>query len=223
MIKNKDIFWKALVLTVIVFFLGVFLGYLLERNRLEEFRSEFRKVELEWADARLQSQFFLKIEQGLCEDAINQNLIFADKIYQEGLKLDKYDASAPLTESSIEFERTRYALFKTEFLLNSIALKEKCNANYTNLIYFFAANPTDEQIAQQNVQSEILKEIKNKYGKDIMLIPLPIDLDISVINIFRNSHDIKTVPTVLINEKVKLAGVQSFERLEQEISNNDKK
>ena len=193
MVKNIDVFWKALVLTVVVFVLGVLLGYLLEKNRIDNFREEFSNIEVQWADARLLSRYFSEISPELCKEAINQNLGFADKIYREGLKLEEYDAAAPLTEKEIEFERKRYALFKLEFLLNSISLKERCNADYINLIYFFRANPTADEGAKQAVQSKILEEMKNEYGAELMLIPLPIDLDIFVINIFKNTHNIKEV------------------------------
>jgi len=217
MVKNLDVFWKALVLTAIVFILGVLLGYFLEKNRIDNFREEFSNIEAQWADARLLSRYFSEISPELCDEAIKQNLIFADKIYREGLKLDNYDSAAPLTEKEIEFERKRYALFKSEFLLNSISLKERCNANYVNLIYFFTANPTADEGAKQAVQSKILEEIKNEYGSELMLIPLPIDLDIFVINILKNTHNIKEAPTILINENIKLEGVQSRDALKSEL------
>ena len=33
---QKDVFWKALVYTIIVFVLGVFAGYLLEESRVNK-------------------------------------------------------------------------------------------------------------------------------------------------------------------------------------------
>ena len=47
-----------------------------------------------------------------------------------------------------------------------------------------------------------------------MLIPLPIDGDISMINIMEATYNISNVPTILINEKVKLDGLQSYDELD---------
>ena len=52
-----------------------------------------------------------------------------------------------------------------------------------------------------------------------MLIPLPIDLNIATINILKEAYDINDVPTLLINEKVKLDGVKSIEEIEDVIKN----
>lgn len=218
MVKSqKDVFWKALILTIVIFLLGVLLGYFLEDYRISEIEEEYKRIEIEWADAKLQSIYYQAINPIFCEAAIKENLNFADKVYSQGLKLEKYDEANPLTESII-LDKQRYALLKTEFWLNSISLKEKCKANYTNLIYFYANEPDIQQKSEQKVESVILKELKEKYGPQLMLIPLPIDLDISIINIMINTYNITTLPTILINEKDKLEGFHNKEDIENLIN-----
>ena len=90
MVRYGDLFWKALVLTVVVFLLGVFLGYSLEKNRIKDIQTESQKIELKWDDARLQSLYYQNLEPRFCNSAIEENLNFADKAYQEGLKIEEY-------------------------------------------------------------------------------------------------------------------------------------
>ena len=47
-----------------------------------------------------------------------------------------------------------------------------------------------------------------------MMIPLPIDMDISMINIMKGTYAISKTPTILINERAKLEGLQSFDELD---------
>src|SRR3989344_5110447 len=218
MVRYGDLFWKALVFTVIVFLLGVFLGYQLEKSRINNVREEFEIIDLKWDDARLQSLYYQNLEPRFCDSAIEENLDFADKAYQEGLKIEEYEQANFLT-NDLELEKRKYALLKVEFWLNSIVLRNKCDADYINLVYFFKNKPDLETEAKQNTQSEILKELKEKYGKKLMLIPLPIDGDISMINIMETTYNISIVPTILINEKRKLEGLQSFEELDAVIGN----
>lgn len=216
---QTDVFWKAGILTAVVFILGVLLGYYLESGRLSEIEEEYKQIELQWADAKLQTLYYQTISPSLCNAAIEENLKFADRVYEEGLKLEKYEESNRLTETKFMLDKKRYALLKVEFLLNSVSLKGKCkSANYTNLVYFYVDDPTQKQGAEQKAISAILKELKQKYGSNLMLIPLPIDLDISVINIIKNSYNINSIPTILINEKVKLEGVKTIEELEVAIN-----
>jgi hypothetical protein len=140
-------------------------------------------------------------------------LEFADRVYEEGLRIEDYDKASFLTDD-LELEKKKYALLKVEFWLNSIVLKERCDADYLNLVYFFANDPEFDIKAEQDAQSGILKNLKEKYGKKLMLIPLPIDLDISMINVMKGTYDISATPAILINEETKFEGLQSFEELD---------
>ena len=218
MARFTDLFWKALVLTLVVFLSGVLLGFALEKNRIGEIEKEFQKIDLQWNDAKLQTLYYQNLQPRFCDSAIKENLEFADKVYEEGLRIEDYDRASFLT-TDIEHEKKKYALLKVEFWLNSIVLKEKCKADYINLVYFFANDPEFKVEAEQDTQAEILKDLKEEYGKDLMLIPLPIDLDISMINIMKETYNIKTTPTLLINEKTKLEGLQDFDIISAYVKN----
>jgi len=218
MVMQKDMFWKAGIVTLVIFISGVLLGYILENNRINEVRQDYRDLEKQWADAKIQSTFYQLMTPSFCNESIKENLNFADRVYDEGLKLEKFEDKNIISDD-ILYDKERYVLLKLEFWLNSVYLKNKCNTNYTNLIYFYAQNPTLIQKAAQNTQSLILKDLKDKHGQEIMLIPLPIDLDIATINILKDKYKITDVPTILINEKIKLDEVNSMEVIENTIKN----
>ena len=152
-----------------------------------------------------------------CEAAIKENLKFSDKIYEQGLKLERYENANRLT-SEMKYEKLRYALLKLEFWLNSISLKQKCKTDYSNIVYFYANHPSIIERAAQDSQSVILKNLKDKHASKIMLIPLPLDTDIATINIIKQTYSITEPPTILIDEKMKLEGVQSLESLEEKLN-----
>ncbi|MBU1204094.1 MAG: hypothetical protein KKG60_03450 [Nanoarchaeota archaeon] len=213
--SQKSIFIKAGILTAIIFGLGIVLGYTLESGRISEIEEEYKKVEIEWADAKLQSLYYQNVPAEYCKASIDENLRFADKVYQQGIRLEKYDNANKITEK-FKLEKQKYALLKTEFLLNSISLKEKCSADYVNLVYFYKDEPNIEEKSAQRVQSVVLEEIKSMFGPDMMLIPLSIDIDISIINIIKSSYNITKTPTLIIEDK-KFEGVISKEKILQEI------
>lgn len=218
MVVQKDVFWKAGLFTLVVFMCGVLLGYFLESSRINEIRQDYNTIEKEWADAKLQTTFYQLMTPSFCEESIKGNLDFADRVYKEGLKLEKYEKSNRIT-NEILYDKERYVLLKLEFWLNSVYLKEKCKTSYTNLIYFYAQEPTLKQRAAQDTQADILKDLKDKYGAELMLIPVPIDINIATINILKEAYNIKEAPTLLINEKIKLGGVNSIETIEKAIKN----
>jgi len=224
MVVQKDVFWKAGIITAIVFILGVSLGSFLESSRVKTISDEYKQVEVEWADAKMQSSYFQLLSPEFCDAAIRENLNFADRVYEEGLKIERYENANKLSsKDTLLYEKQRYALFKIEFWLNSIYLKEKCKANYTNVLYFYLDKPTLIEKPKQDVLSLILKELKDKYGQEIMLIPVPLDLNITTVNVAKTVHNVTVAPTILVNEKIKLEDLHSLEEIEEAIKNAQRK
>jgi hypothetical protein len=206
MVKQYDAFWKAFLITSAIFMLGVFAGVWLDSARVEEVRQEYVGMEIQTSDARIQTLYYqtFKNSTNFCGPAIQENLRFADKVYQEGLRIDAYEKVNKLAPSLIS-DKKRYVLLKLQFWLNCIELKSSCDAKYVNVVYFYSHYNTS---AQENVQSAVLMDLKNKYGADMMLIPLPADLNITSIDLIKSQYGITETPTILINERIKLAGLQ---------------
>lgn len=214
--NGQGAFWKAAVLTLVIFFAGIILGYALEKGRIAKIEKEFAETDIEWADAKLQSLYYQIMKYEECEAAIDENIVFADRIYEQGIRLQRYEDANQLSEKLLN-EKKRYALLKTEFWINSIILKEKCDAPYKNVVYFFKNEPSLAERESQRVQSIVLMNLKQKYGPDIMLIPISFDLNISTIEIMKKTYGIKNAPTILIDEKIKLEGVKKQEEIEKYI------
>ncbi len=215
--NKKSVFLKAAIYTLIIFMLGVFLGYTLEEYRTSSIEERYQEIEFQWQDARIQSMYFQNLGSEECEIAIKENLAFSDEIYELGKNIEEYEQVNALT-GELLLEKKRYALFKSQFWLNNMILKNRCSPDYVNLVYFFKNKPNLEERQKQNTQSDILKKIKNDYGHNVMLIPLPIDMNISMINIFRDQFQINIVPTILINEKIKLEDIKSYEEIDKIIN-----
>jgi len=213
--NEKSAFKKALIVTIILFLVGVSLGVFIESWRSQSVRDQYEDLEFELLDSKLRTSFYQIMEEDFCDIAIEDNLKFSDRIYEEGRKIEVYEKFNRLGDRLVD-EKKKYTLLKTEFWLNSILLREKCGADYSTLVYFYKDKPdTDEEEQKQKVQSNILKELKEKYGAEIMLIPLAIDLDVSVVDSFVELHDIEGVPSLLINEGIKLEGLHDLDDIEK--------
>jgi len=213
--NEKSALWKALVVTIILFLVGVSLGVFIESMRSKSVKDQYEKLELDLLDSKLRQTFFQIIGDDFCSIAIEDNLKFSDKIYEEGQKIDIYEKFDRLG-NQLDVEKRKYGLLKTEFWMNSIILKEKCNSSYDIVVYFYRDKPeSDEEKQLQNVQSKILGDLKEKYGPDLMLIPLPVDLNLSIVDSFVQLHDVREMPTILINQEIKLEGLHSLEEIEK--------
>jgi hypothetical protein len=211
----KTFLWWALFLTITLFGSGVILGIFLESSREQTISQNYKETEAFWQDVRLQSYFYQMMNSDVCEQAISENLNFADRIYQEGLLLQRYETGNEIT-GTLLLDKKRYVLLKTEFWLNSILLNKKCsNMSIPTVVYFYSQYPESiSKKAEQAAVSSLLFDLKQKYGNNVLLIPLAEDLNITVVDIIKDKYNLTEFPTVLINEKTTFTGVPKLEELE---------
>lgn len=218
MIKSqKRIFLYALVLSLIVFSLGIFMGYVLESSRINRINTLYLDAEMELLDQRLQRDIIdiSSLNQTVCQDFVNENIKFGDKIFQEAQQIQKYEEANKISNDII-FQHKRYDLLRTLFWTNSIIIKQKCNADYHNVVYLYKYNnPSISQDSEQKTLSNLLAELKNKYGNKIILIPIAGDNDISSISILMDEYRITELPTILVDEKTKLTQINSMGDIEK--------
>ena len=222
---QKDVFWKALIFTVFIFLLGVAMGYVLEEKRLNNVQEEFEQLVIDWGDVRTQAAYYQTLgdDPETCERAVDENLNFGDRIYYSGLRLEEYEESNKLTDR-LQFEKKKHNMLRTEFYINSLVLRERCNAQYDIVVYFYQDNAADFDLdlnARQNVLSIILGDLKEEKGPELVLIPLAANMDISVVNVLLGTYGIEEFPSLLLLSDTGyevLTGVQSMEDIEPLLS-----
>lgn len=212
--NQKNIFLYALILTFVVFNFGIFMGYMLESSRINKINTLYLEAEMELLDQRIQKDASEIINLD-CGILVEENIKFADKIFEEAKIIERYE-NANQFNNEIVFQHKRYDLLRTLFWVNSMRIKDKCNSNYHNLVYFYKYNnPTIDQKSRQEFFSKLLSELKGKWGNDIMLIPIAADNGLSSIDILTQQYEISELPTILIDEEIKITELENMEDIEK--------
>jgi len=214
--SNKNVFWEALLVTIIVFALGVMAGFVLENWRTSKIDYLYQNSEINLLDIKVQNEVYATGSFD-CESAFDENIAFADRIYEEARVLEKYQKASLLTEDLI-ISHKKYDLLRTLLFLNSLKIKEKCNSSYFDVVYFYKFKDTNpEIIAKESVFSKLLGELKEKRGDEVLLIPIAVDNDVSSVKLLLNRYNISEdeLPIILINEKIKIDEIQTIEDLEK--------
>src|SRR3989344_5886997 len=213
--SQKSVFWQALLITILIFGIGVFTGVILEIWRTNEVVSLYQQSEIDLLDIKILNEIYSGGSFD-CEIAVKENLNFAARIYEEAKILDKYEGAAKLTET-IRVQHKKYDLLRTMLLLNSIKIKEKCNVAYYDVIYFYDYQDTPfDMRAKQNVLSKLLSELKKKKGNEILLIPIAADIGANSINFILEKYNISKneIPIIIIDEKIKISELLDINSLE---------
>ena len=220
--SNKHVLWQAFLAACIIFGIGIFLGFMLEDYRTSKIAQLFASSEIALLDARIQNQIY-QTSGFDCEKAVEENINFGDRIYDEAKILDRSKKANKLDDSIIQ-EHKKYDLLRVLFWINSINIKQSCNASYHTIIYLYdLIDPGLEKNSRQAVFANVLKDLKNKYGHDVMLIPIAGDNNLTSVSLMMYKYNITTLPTVLIDEKIKIEELETVEELEQYIIENNKK
>jgi len=213
--SQKNAFWMALILTIFVFAGGILLGFMLENSRTSQISKLYQEAEINLLDVQIQSNL-LSFSDLNCEYAIQENINFANNVYEEAKLLVQYEEASRLSDA-IKLQHKKYDLLRTLFWVNAIKLKEKCNASYHNLVYIYDYNePRLDIKAKQYVFSKILGDVREKQGDNVMLIPIAGDNDISSLRMLMNLYNISEseLPVILIDEKIKITQVEKPEDIE---------
>ncbi len=207
----RNVFLKSAIITAIIFFIGIYLGTWLDSNRLQEIKTSLSQNEVDLDDIRLQSIIFQSSlgSKTFCNAAFKSNLDLNGKAYDQWVKIEEYEKSNRFDTSSLTLEKIRYNLLQLQFWVNSINIKNECNTNYSNVVYFhLGEEPISDSVRiEQSTLWTMLQEIKTQCGDKIMLIPLQTDLNIGSINLVLENYNVTQMPAVLINDKTVLYGL----------------
>jgi len=212
----KKIFLKTLALTLLVFIIGFYAGIFFDNLRLEEVKSRMTEIDNLWNDVRLLQSFIQELSDNkgsYCNFLLEENLKVGDKIYNEGSKIEEYEKTNRFTPTLI-LEKERYALLDLQFWLNSIDLKNLCNANYSTVIYLYSQY---NKTVEQGFQDRVLWDLKQKCGPEIIYITFPADIEISTIEVIKNIYNIEKIPAILINESIVFYSPVTMRELENYI------
>jgi hypothetical protein len=209
----KNVFWEALLLTVVVFVFGLFLGLALERSRVESLNEYYVNSEIALVDV-LALNNIVSLQNSSCDNLISSNIAFADRVYNEAKILEKYDSAAKLDEN-VKLVHKRYDLLRTLLWTNSIIAREKCEGNFSTVVYLYERESEDlVKRATQNVWSKVLYDLKQKKGSSILLIPIAVDENLGSLDNLVKRYNVSKFPAVIVNDNV-IYDLKSVNELEE--------
>tara|TARA_Y100000310_G_scaffold255699_1_gene263255 strand:- start:773 stop:1423 length:651 start_codon:yes stop_codon:yes gene_type:complete len=210
---GKNVFWQALIFTIVIFGLGLMSGFFLENYRTSEVFYGLIDSELDILDDQIRERVVEEFDVD-CDLAKKSSFDFADKIYGDALKLDAYNSASKFTDS-LKILHKRYDLLRVLLWAESIDLKEKCGNDFNIIVYLYNYKTTNLDIkSKQMFYSRLLFDLKTAHPDDLMLIPLAVDTDLGSVNLIIENYKISEFPSIIINEDMILTDILTYDELE---------
>ena len=222
MVNSKHAFWQALVFTIVIFLIGALMGFFLENSRADKIQLELMNSEINVLDEQLRNKIVEDFNLS-CEHAVKSTFEFADKIYWDAIKLEKYDSTSKFTETLKEIHK-RYDLLRVILWSESIRLKETCGADFHTIIYLFDYDSDNVNVkSEQLAFSRLLFDIKKNYPDKIILIPIAANLDLDSVNLIMTAYNITHRPAVIADESSVITEILNYRELENIIFKSNKR
>lgn len=212
--NKKRVFWEALILTILIFILGFLAGLVFENKRVEVIEDYYIQSENSLMDIFALNNF-ASLSNLSCGTLTNSNINFANRIYEEAKILDEYEKAGRITDK-IDAQHKKYDIMRTFLWINTIKTDEICKEDSATTIVYIYNFKTDDltEKATNSVWSKILEELKNKYGNEIILIPIATDSKIIALNSILENYDIQKYPALIIGNKYVIQELSSVEEIE---------
>lgn len=201
----------AIILTLLVFSLGV-----LASNLADDKRQSDLQTQLQDDTTDIQSkQLLMRYLEG--EDSC--------ELRQEGLtqiiegynnrleRVQSYEEQSFFQESQFRSIRRSYVLSGIEYWMFAEETDAECQSYSTNTILFF----TSDNCEKCDEQGQKLSDIKRIYGEDVLIFSIYTDLDDSMINLLTEQYNISQTPALVVNENVTLRDVQPRQNITEHL------
>jgi hypothetical protein len=216
MVNSKHAFWIALVLSVIVFALGILIGFILEGARGDSVSNALMNSEANLLDEQLRESVITNFNVS-CDVAVGSLFGFADRIYYEALKMEEYGEASNFGDALVTLHK-RYDLLRITLWIESIKLNERCGGKYHNVVYLYDYDTKDASAkAEQNVFERMLTELKNKHPTDVLLVPIAVNLGLESTDLVKKSYKVFEVPSIVVDENRTINNLVTYEELEKAV------
>jgi len=216
MVGSKSAFWQALVFTIFIFLIGLFLGFLVENSRVNTVEASLYNSEINLLDQQVRDNVVGSFNVS-CSVAKNELFKFADSIYNEASQLEKYDGASKF-ENILPIVHKRYDLLRVMLWSESRELTVKCPGSFHRVVYLYDYGVDDvDKRGLQAFYSRLLVELKQNNGDNVLLIPIAVNLNISSLDVLKNSYNVTKTPAILIDEKKLITEVPTMDELQKDL------
>jgi hypothetical protein len=133
--NKKRVFWEALLLSVVVFLLGMLIGIAFESSKLTDINDYYIQSETSIMDAFALSAYS-DIDATACPVLRQANIDFANNIYKEAILLEDYENAGKITDS-MKVMHKKYDVLRTFLWINTMKTAEKCDRDYNTVVYLY--------------------------------------------------------------------------------------
>lgn len=205
----------AIVLTVIIFSLGVLTSNLADDQRQSQLQDRLQEDTTDLQSKQLMVRYLDDRDAcGLRQRGLTE--IVED--YNDRLeRVESYEEDSFFQGTEFKSIRRSYVLAGIEYWMFAEETKEDCEDYNPNTVLFF----TEESCDNCDVQGETLSDIKRIYGEEVLIFSVYTDIDDGMVDLLKEQYNISESPALVINENQTFKDTHSRQNITQEMEFED--
>ena len=192
-----NLYALALALTIVVFLIGIYVGYLIDQYNQQEISKEVEGISQKVSSTQL-LMLMDPNDSSSCPMYGSQLDSINDDVERIGYKLTYLEEEKHVYDNALKKD---YFVLEAQSYLLSSRLKERCGDNSTLLVYFYS-NADCQSCGQQG--DDILRARDETLGKvpRVRIYSFDGDIGSSVADAFKSQFGVSGYPSVVINGRL---------------------
>jgi hypothetical protein len=198
MVRTRIII-SSLLLTILIFALGILLNYWLDFVRIGTIADVMSQHELNTAAYLAEQDFTGSFGGNRCE-AMNARIAqLKEEIKTVGADLGSYSAFSFFKKKDYDYLKRKYFLLELRFLTLIEQLNKECNRPYIPIIFFYKI---DDDVSER--QGFILADLSKDYERQVVVLSIDKDYkDEPLVQLMAARYNVTTAPTIILNNEKK--------------------
>jgi hypothetical protein len=208
---NVTKYVAVFAIATLFFIAGLLFGQWVTNSKYENVKAINQQLVFDLQDLEVQSALATNYP---CDNYALYYL--GDRIDSLGAKITALEDQLGKNNNQVIELKKPYDLLLVKHYLMIKERIEKCNENYTIILFFYSNKPGSIDASEK--QGYVLGYFSNKYGYErLKVYSIDADLDLGTVKALKSYYNITVLPTTIVNDKV-FVGFHSKEELEKSFS-----
>jgi hypothetical protein len=212
-VTNTKIFLGALILTVVIFVMGLLLGLVIEGKRVEYVEQAGRLQKLDFESLQLQLLYLSSIdERDGCpafSSALSMHIKETEKTRE---RLEGYVQEGTAYSEELSLLKREYVISQLNYWILSKRTKGVCETDFVTVLYFYSKDCSDCEN-----QGFVLDYLKRLFGDRLLIFALDREFTYEpMIQVLTAAYNVSESPTIVVEDEV-LNGFQTKDQLLERI------
>ncbi len=193
--EHSVVLWRSLLLTVLIFAVGILINHGFDAVRIDTIVGVMRAHEIDTDSFQVERLFAREFGGEECAVLASRIADFKAEIRKVGEDLGSYSRFSFFRKTDYDYLKRKYFLLELRFLGLVLRANEECGRQYVPIVFFYGI---DDEASER--QGFILEELSRGYEQQVIVLSLDKDYkDEPLVQALARNYNVTSPPTTVVD------------------------